>query len=174
MPSQLREITRYPITHIFCQIRLWDIETETPLHTFEGGHKNWVLCVQWSPDGQYFASGGMDDQVCIWNYTSQEMCGRPLKGHTKWITSLAWEPLHLNQECSILASSSKDGTVRLWSRPNNCCLLTITAHLKCVTKYLHHVTNRLECYMVATESSTPLQRTRQLPVSGRMGIRSPT
>lgn len=108
-------------------IRLWDIETETPVHTFEG-HTNWVLCLAWSPNGKYFVSGGMDNNVCIWDYAEQRMIGKPLKGHTKWITSVAWEPLHLNPECALVASSSKDGTVRLWSRVNNCCLLTISAH----------------------------------------------
>jgi ribosome assembly protein 4 len=69
----------------------------------------------------------MDGMVCIWDYTNNRIIGRPLKGHTKWITSLAWEPLHLNNECTLLASSSKDGTIRLWSRNNNICLITIVA-----------------------------------------------
>ena len=56
------------------------------------------------------------------------MCGKPMKGHRKWITSLAWEPMHIDPECNVLASSSKDGTVMLWSRKSNLCLLTISAH----------------------------------------------
>ena len=57
-----------------------------------------------------------------------------MKGHTKWVTSLAWEPIHMSVNFSVivsypaylhqlarnalaprLASSSKDGTVRVWS-----------------------------------------------------------
>ena len=38
-----------------------------------------------------------------------------MTGHTKWITSLSWEPLHLNDECNLLASSSKDGTVKIYN-----------------------------------------------------------
>lgn len=112
------------------------METETPIHTFEGGHSNWVLCVQWSPDGLFFASGGMDSVVCIWDFETHELVGRPLKGHTKWITSIAWEPLHLDPDCNVVASSSKDGSIRFWSRINNCCLLVINAHQKSITKML--------------------------------------
>ncbi len=30
------------------------------------GHKNWVLCLAWSPDGKYVISGSMDGQVLVW------------------------------------------------------------------------------------------------------------
>lgn len=38
------------------------------------GHKNWVLCLAWSPDGVILASGGMDGSVWLWNPAS----GQPL------------------------------------------------------------------------------------------------
>ena len=34
--------------------------------------------------------------------------------HTKFITALAWEPLHLNGSCRRLASASNDGDVIIW------------------------------------------------------------
>lgn len=40
--------------------------------------------------------------------------GHMLRGHTKWVTSLAWEPAH-RTSAPRLASSSKDGTVRVWN-----------------------------------------------------------
>ena len=73
---------------------MWDILTETPIHTFEDGHKDWVLVVSWSPNGLYLASGAMDGSVCIWNFEDKRIIGKPFRGHTKWITSIAWEPLH--------------------------------------------------------------------------------
>ncbi len=70
-------------------------------------------------------------QVRIWDPRTGKPVGDALKGHSKWITSLAWEPIHLyvlvlyrldfllnfisNPSFPRLASSSKDGTVRVWS-----------------------------------------------------------
>jgi len=38
-----------------------------------------------------------------------------MKGHTKWVSSLAWEPYHLQEPGKPrIASASKDATVRIW------------------------------------------------------------
>jgi ribosome assembly protein 4 len=74
-------------------VRLWDVSTELPRATLKG-HKNWVLCVAWAPNGLLLASGGMDCDVRLWDAATGKPKGKPLKGHTKWITSLAWEPMH--------------------------------------------------------------------------------
>ena len=47
-------------------VRFWDINTETPKFECKG-HKNWVLCVAFSPDGKKLASGGMDSLIFLWN-----------------------------------------------------------------------------------------------------------
>ena len=41
------------------------------------------------------ASGSMDNSVRLWDPRLGKQIGEPLKGHTKWITGLAWEPVHL-------------------------------------------------------------------------------
>lgn len=60
------------------------------------------------------ASGGHDGHVILWDPKSGKPPGDVMKGHSKWVTSLAWEPLHLNSSTPGLASSFKDGTVRVW------------------------------------------------------------
>ncbi|KAF9071677.1 WD40-repeat-containing domain protein [Rhodocollybia butyracea] len=94
--------------------RLWDLNTETPSHTLVG-HKGWVLCVEWEARERILATGGHDGHVRLWDPKAGKPLGDALKGHTKWITSLTWEPIHLNPTSPRLASSSKDGTVRVWS-----------------------------------------------------------
>ena len=46
-------------------MRLWDVESEKLLHSFEG-HKGWVYSVGYSPDGQYLVSGSRDKTVRVW------------------------------------------------------------------------------------------------------------
>ena len=66
------------------------------------------------------------------------------KGHTRWVTSLAWEPAHLlspppksgarDPPSSRLATGSKDGTVRVWdARKGRRCLATMPGHRLAVT-----------------------------------------
>lgn len=37
----------------------------------------------------------MDNTVRLWDPKTGKQTGEPMRGHTKWITSLAWEPIHL-------------------------------------------------------------------------------
>lgn len=108
-------------------VRLWDLNTETPSHTLSG-HKGWVLCVEWEPMERKLASGGHDGHVRLWDPKTGKAIGDALRGHAKWITSLAWEPIHINPSAPRLASSSKDGTVRVWSLATRRVEYTLGGH----------------------------------------------
>ncbi|KIY62036.1 WD40 repeat-like protein [Cylindrobasidium torrendii FP15055 ss-10] len=94
--------------------RLWNLTTETPSHVLTG-HKGWVLCVEWDALERKVATGGHDGHVRLWDPKTGVALGDAMKGHTKWITSLSWEPIHINASSPRLASSSKDCTVRVWN-----------------------------------------------------------
>jgi len=98
--------------------RIWDCDTGTPFATLKG-HTGWVLAVSYSPDGSMIATGSYDKTVRVWDAKTGKPFGSEsgtiLKGHSHYITSLAWEPYHLQAPGRPrLASSSKDGTVRVW------------------------------------------------------------
>ena len=113
--------------------RLWDCDTGTPLHTLKG-HTSWVLVVSFSPDGNFLATGSMDNSARIWNPKTGEGLGGPLKGHSKWITSLAWEPYHVQEaDKPRLASASKDFTVRIWNVPLRRIEMVLAGHKGSVT-----------------------------------------
>ena len=66
------------------------------------GHKNWVLCLAWSPDGQMVASGGMEGALWLWDPKT----GKPLgccKGETPAVAS----PCSSFQEASVSIDNSQ-------------------------------------------------------------------
>lgn len=96
--------------------RIWDTDTGTPKLTLSG-HSSWVLAVAWSPDGSMLATGSMDKSVKIWDpETGRELSTKGGTTHSKWVTSLAWEPYHMwrPEVGARLASASKDCTIRIY------------------------------------------------------------
>lgn len=110
-----------------CNARLWDLDTETPSHTLMG-HKGWVLCVEWEGRERRLATGGHDGQVRLWDPKDGKPLGDALRGHTKWVMALAWEPIHINATTPRLASASKDGTVRVWNSERRSVEYTLGGH----------------------------------------------
>ncbi|XP_072099227.1 notchless protein homolog 1 [Mobula birostris] len=113
-------------------VRFWDLSTETPQFTAKG-HKHWVLSIAWSPDGKRLASGCKNSQIFLWDPSTGKQIGKVLTGHSKWITYLCWEPLHVNPQCRYLASSSKDCSIRIWDTLLGHCDKILTGHTQSVT-----------------------------------------
>jgi len=68
-----------------------------------------VLAIAMSPDGSQLASGGVDDNITIWN----PLTGKKLKvfrGHSDYVRALAF-----SKDGQTLISASDDKTIRLWN-----------------------------------------------------------
>ncbi|XP_067864553.1 notchless protein homolog 1 [Heptranchias perlo] len=113
-------------------VRFWDLTTETP-HFTAKGHKHWVLSIAWSPDGKKLASGCKNSQIFLWDPSTGKQIGKILTGHSKWITHLCWEPLHINPQCRYLVSASKDCSIRIWDTVLGHCDKILTGHTQSVT-----------------------------------------
>ena len=112
-------------------VRFWDARSNTPMFAC-AGHRAAVLATAWAPDGRLFASGDHAGEVRVWDpATGKEAC-RPLAGHKAWVTALAWEPHHSSTAasgwCELLASASKDRSVRVWNVRTGSCLAVLAAH----------------------------------------------
>ncbi|CAM9233040.1 unnamed protein product, partial [Ectocarpus fasciculatus] len=108
-------------------VRFWNIQTASPIRTCTG-HKHHVLCTAWAPSGELFVSADRSGEIRAWNPANGKPVGVPMKGHKKYVTSLAFEPLHLNPACERVASASKDHTVRIWDVTTGTCEAIISGH----------------------------------------------
>ena len=77
-----------------CTVRFWDLNTETPHYECKG-HPGWVLALAWAPNETKVASGDKFGKIMIWDPKTGKQSGATLARHTKFITALVWEPLHL-------------------------------------------------------------------------------
>ncbi len=93
-------------------VMLWDARTGHQRATLQEGELGPVTAMAFSPDGLSVATGSGDNsrsgEVRLWD-TKTGQLKVTLRGHTDYVTSVAYRPDGL-----ALASASLDGTVRLW------------------------------------------------------------
>jgi hypothetical protein len=72
------------------------------------GHFGGVPALALSTDGQLFASGGEDGNICVWEVTTGKRIAM-LTGHERAVNALAFSP-----DCRQLISASDDRTAIIW------------------------------------------------------------
>eukprot|EP01123_Difflugia_compressa_P008957 TRINITY_DN284_c0_g2_i1.p1 TRINITY_DN284_c0_g2~~TRINITY_DN284_c0_g2_i1.p1 ORF type:complete len:323 (-),score=67.90 TRINITY_DN284_c0_g2_i1:55-1023(-) len=92
-------------------IRLWNTLGELKVTIEDGGHTDWVSCVQFSPNpsNPVIVSAGWDKLVKVWGLADEFKLKRTLTGHTGYINAVTVSP-----DGSLCASGGKDGTAMLW------------------------------------------------------------
>eukprot|EP01091_Cochliopodium_minus_P005178 TRINITY_DN15141_c0_g1_i1.p1 TRINITY_DN15141_c0_g1~~TRINITY_DN15141_c0_g1_i1.p1 ORF type:complete len:373 (-),score=93.26 TRINITY_DN15141_c0_g1_i1:21-1139(-) len=99
-------------------------ETDKRLLATLNDHTKTVMCVRWSKDGQFLASGGDDKLIFIWKLmgggnemgslnenpnTENWRVFKVLTGHKGDISDISW-----SYDNRMIASSSLDGTIMIW------------------------------------------------------------
>jgi WD40 repeat protein len=88
-------------------LRLWEVQAGTEVKRFNG-HTNAVYCVDFSPDGRYILSGGLDQTVRLWEVAGGKEVGL-FKGHTSMVSGVAFYP-----DGKHAISGGREGSVRFW------------------------------------------------------------
>jgi WD40 repeat protein/DNA-binding SARP family transcriptional activator len=98
-------------------IRFWDVQTGQCLKTLQG-YRDYAWTITWSPDGQTLVSAGVSQTIRLWSLQTGR-CTKTLAGHDEWIYSVAVTSTVASgafpqASKQILASGSRDRTVKLW------------------------------------------------------------
>lgn len=115
-------------------LRVWDMETYTLMHSL-AGHKDWILNLVWSPCGTYVATGSHNGYIIVYDAKNNEQIGEPIKSHDKWVTSIAWKPLHLTSEF-VIVSSGKDGILKCCNVKTRVNEFLIAGHNESISKVI--------------------------------------
>ncbi|MEM6254407.1 MAG: caspase family protein, partial [Cyanobacteria bacterium P01_D01_bin.156] len=77
------------------------------------GHRDSVLAVAFSPDGDRIVSGSSDSTLRLWDLEGNPI-GDPLQGHRSSVRAVAFSP-----QGNRIVSGSNDNTLRLWDLEGN-------------------------------------------------------
>ncbi|XP_069690703.1 WD repeat, SAM and U-box domain-containing protein 1-like [Periplaneta americana] len=106
------------------------------LHQCLEGHTSALMCVRFSPGGNYLASSSLDKTVRVWEVNGN--CVAVLEGHSRYVTSCAF-----SRDSSLLASGSNDKSVMVWNLGGN---LSVDSELvKPCSALSHFGNNNGEC-----------------------------
>ena len=70
---------------------IWDSTNWTVLKIVITGHKNWVLCIAWSPDGKHLVSGDKTGHVYMWDPQNGKTDGSAFNVRTSLMSFSSWK-----------------------------------------------------------------------------------
>ena len=86
-------------------------------------HSDYVMCVEFCPDGKRLASGGQDGTVKVWDATTGRLV-HDLPGHAPDIV----KDLAFSADGTVLASCGRDKVVRIWDTSTGRLIRSLRGH----------------------------------------------
>ena len=91
-----------------CSTNLWDVETARPLRTLKA-HAAGVLAVAAAPDGDIFATGGVDSAVKVYDIRLKVPVTHSFNGHIADVNDISFFP-----DSQAIGTASSDATSRIF------------------------------------------------------------
>ena len=108
-------------------VQCWDLRTGKSACHFVG-HAKRVLCCEFAPNGFQLVSAGDDGSIKIWDMRRPRRAATSIPAHTNLVTQLKFAHSTSSQNGEFLASSSFDGTGKIWSTRDWKLLSTLRGH----------------------------------------------
>ena len=89
-------------------ISIWEVSSGRLLHNWKERHSDAVLCLDFSPDGRWLASGASDKLAKVTEVASGKQV-HLLEGHTHHVLGVAFRG-----DARVLATAGGDGVVLVW------------------------------------------------------------
>lgn len=104
------------------RIRLAAVLRECPRLTQVWYHDGWLTSAEFSPDSRHVVTAGSDNQARIWDTSTGEAVGPPLR-HEQLVSCASFSP-----DNRWVLTASRDGTARLWDAATGQPLLPPMQH----------------------------------------------
>ncbi|GAB9475166.1 Ribosome biogenesis protein wdr12 [Globisporangium polare] len=106
-------------------VRLWDLTTHSCVQTLTGNRA--ITDISVNADGLVL-SAHPDHCVRLWDpratQAGENLVQRTFSSHKEWVSAVAWHP----SNASLFASTSYDGSVKVWDSRSTVPLHTVAAH----------------------------------------------
>jgi WD40 repeat protein len=117
------------------ELKIWRTCDGRLMREFRDAHRDTVLAVRFSPDGQRLASAGADRVIKIWSVDDGRLI-RVLSGHAGHVLSLSW-----SGDGAQLVSGGADQVLKLWDVAEGSLVRTMKGTTYQIGAYKREVTS---------------------------------